>query len=113
MEIVANVFVVLHLVGFASLFGGFMTQLSAKERRVNPAMLHGALTQLVTGVVLVGLLYARDLPVNNLKIGIKLGVLIAIGVLIFMYLKKKALPAGPFMAIGALTLANVVVAVFV
>lgn len=113
MEIVANVLVVLHLLGFASLFGGFVVQATETERRVNPAMVRGAVAQLVTGVALVGLLYARDLPVNNLKIGIKVGVLLAIGVLVFVYLKKKTIPAGPYFAIGGLTAVNVVIAVFV
>lgn len=113
MEILADVFLVLHFVGLASLLGGVLTQLTSRERVVNMAMVHGALTQLVTGVVLVGLLYARDLPVDNAKIGTKLAVLVVIGVLVFGFRRRKPLPNLVFAGIGLLTLANVVIAVFV
>ena len=56
MEFLYNLIVVLHFVGLASLLGGFIVQMKSPDKGVNPAMLHGALTQLVTGVVLVGLL---------------------------------------------------------
>ena len=55
MEFLYNLIVVLHFVGLASLLGGFIVQMSSAEKGVNPAMLHGALTQLVTGVLMVGL----------------------------------------------------------
>ena len=35
--------------------GGFFVQMKSKIKVVNPAMFHGALTQLVTGIALVGL----------------------------------------------------------
>lgn len=113
MEILADVFLVLHFVGLASLLGGFLTQMSQSERRVNAAMIHGALTQLVTGLVLIGLLYARDLPVDNMKIGIKFVVLVVIGVLVFGFRRRVPLPTWAYAGIGALTLANIVIAVFV
>lgn len=56
MDVVTKVFVGLHIIGIASLLGGFLTQLkpmSAGAARFVPAMLHGALTMLVTGVILV------------------------------------------------------------
>ena len=58
MDVLINVFVGLHIIGIASLLGGFLTQMkamSAGTARFVPAMLHGALTMLVTGVALVGL----------------------------------------------------------
>ena len=53
----------LHIIGIASLLGGFLTQMKAMgagTARFVPAMLHGALTMLVTGIVLVGLNQADD-----------------------------------------------------
>ena len=47
MGFVYDLLLVLHFIGLASLLGGLMVQLSARGGRVvNPAMLHGALTQL-------------------------------------------------------------------
>ncbi len=48
MDFVRNTLLVLHFIGLASLLGGFMVQIAATPRVVNNAMLHGALTQLVT-----------------------------------------------------------------
>jgi len=56
MQIVYDLLVILHFIGLASLLGGFLVQMSSAEKGVNPAMLHGALTQLVTGLLMVGLI---------------------------------------------------------
>ncbi len=112
MDIVYTVFVFLHLIGFAALFGGAFTQLKGPKRVVNPAMLHGALTQLVTGVVLLGLQEMGDDPVNHMKLGIKFLVLVVIMVLVLLNRKKVSVPDGAFWGIFVLTLANVAIAVF-
>jgi hypothetical protein len=49
MSFLHDVLALLHLVGFAALFCGFFTQLRAAQPVITMAMLHGALTQLVTG----------------------------------------------------------------
>ncbi len=49
-----------------------------------PAMLHGALTMLVTGVALVGLREAQGADLNHVKIGIKLAVLVVILALVYV-----------------------------
>ena len=85
----------------------------APVRLVNAAMVHGALTQLVTGLLLVGLAEMGDGQVNHLKVGIKLAVLVVIAVLVFTNRRKEALPDGQFWAILGLTLANTAVAVLV
>jgi cytochrome bd-type quinol oxidase subunit 2 len=115
MDFVHHLLTFLHLVGFAALFGGFFTQLKTKTPVVNAAMLHGALTQLVTGVLLVGLasgIKDDDFTVNNAKVGVKLVVLLVITGLIFAYRKKPALTRGTFFAIGGLTVLNAGIAVF-
>ncbi len=81
MDVLYNVFVLLHFVGFAALFGGAFTQLKGPKRVVNAAMFHGALTQVVTGIVLLGLQEMGDGPVNHMKLGIKFLVLVVIMVL--------------------------------
>lgn len=111
-DITYNIFVLLHFVGFAALFGGAFTQVKGPKRIVNPAMFHGALTQLVTGIVLVVMGEFSDYDVNHMKIGIKLLVLIVIMVLVLMNRKKTNVPNGTFWAIFGLTLANAAIAVF-
>jgi len=112
VEIVKDLLLVLHFVGLASLLGGFLVQMKPKEKVVNAAMLHGALTQLVTGVALVGVDQAIGDPVNNVKIGIKLVVLLVITALVFRFRGREHAPTGVWGAIGGLTLVNIVIAVF-
>lgn len=111
MEIVQNILVLFHLVGFAALFGGFFVQLKAAEPEVNAAMLHGAWTQLVTGLLLVGLAEMGEAPVNHIKVGIKLVVLVLILILVVKNRKFESIPKGLWAIIGTLTLANAAVAV--
>lgn len=114
MSILLNVFLLLHFVGFAALFGGAFVQLKGPKRIINPAMWHGALTMIITGLLLVSTLEMfTDATLNHMKIGIKLAVLIAIFVLVIMNKKKDAVPNGQFWAIAALTLLNAGIAVFV
>ncbi|MCP3818858.1 hypothetical protein NLX86_12285 [Streptomyces sp. A3M-1-3] len=114
MDVLINVFVGLHIIGIASLLGGFLTQMkamSAGTARFNPAMLHGALTMLVTGVALVGLNQADDQSVNNLKVGIKLAVLIVILGLVYVKRDEETVEKAFFGAVGGLTIANIFIAV--
>ncbi|MBX9247022.1 hypothetical protein ICW40_19715 [Actinotalea ferrariae] len=113
MEIVRDVFLVLHFVGLASLLGGFLVQMKPRTKRVEAAMFHGALTQLVTGVALVGMAYAlgNGDDVDNAKIGVKLLVLLVITGLVVAGRRKESVSTGVWGAIGALTLVNIVIAV--
>jgi hypothetical protein len=113
MDVLINVFVALHIIGIAALLGGFLSQTSAMrsgEAAMTPGMLHGALTMLVTGVALVGLNQADDQEVNNLKIGIKLAILVVI--LALVYVKRDEKPVAPPVlgAVGLLTTANIFIA---
>jgi FtsH-binding integral membrane protein len=112
MDLLHSLLVLLHLVGFAALFGGAFVQLKASPRVVNTAMLHGAYTQVVTGLLLVGLAEMGDGPVNHAKIAVKTLVLVAILVLILTNRRREAVPNGAFWGIFGLTLANAAVAVF-
>ncbi|MFG2499888.1 hypothetical protein ACGFSB_16940 [Streptomyces sp. NPDC048441] len=114
MDVLTHVFVGLHIIGIASLLGGFLTQMKQMGQgtaRFNPAMLHGALTMLVTGVILVGLNQADDNPVNNIKIGIKMAVLIVILGLVYVKRDEEKIDKGMFGAVGLLTTANIFIAV--
>jgi hypothetical protein len=110
--------VVLHFIGLASLLGGFIVQMKSADKGVNAAMLHGALTQLVTGVLMVGLVESKVVPgedpadLSMSKIGVKLAVVIVITILAIIGRRKQPPQVALWATIGALTLANVVIAVF-
>ncbi|MGA4966783.1 hypothetical protein ACPCTK_06035 [Streptomyces pseudogriseolus] len=114
MDVLIHIFVGLHIIGIASLLGGFLTQMKAMgagTARFLPAMLHGALTMLVTGVVLVGLNQAQDYSVDNIKIGVKLALLIVILGLVYVKRDEEKVDKGVFGLVGLLTVANVFIAV--
>jgi Flp pilus assembly protein protease CpaA len=115
MAFIYDVLVVLHFLGLASLIGGFLVQIKTTPRVINNAMLHGALTQLVTGVLLVGLRYsdsAQWAKPDNAKISVKLVVLLIILGLILANRKKDQITNAVWGLIGGLSILNVVVAVF-
>lgn len=112
MDILEDVLLFLHFLGLASLFGGLFVQIRSEPRVINNAVLHGILTQLITGLALVGVLEAGDHDVNNAKIGVKLVVALVIGVLAVANRRKPAITNAVFMAMLALTTLNIAVAVF-
>lgn len=124
MELVAdltrNTLVVLHIVGLASLFGGFLTQMKAmaqKAAKVVPAMVHGAWTALVTGILLVGVAEWRialgaGFDVDHTKIAVKSIIAAVVVTLVMLNRKKDSVATPVFGSIGALTLTNIVLAVF-
>ena len=84
----------------------------AGKGTVLPIMWRGALTQIVTGVLLVATIEIGDLSdLNNVKIAVKLAIAVVITVLVFVYRRKDPAPSWVLWLIGGLTLANVVIAV--
>ncbi len=118
MQILRDVLLILHIIGFAGIIGGVMSQMpKVKEgaAKINGAILHSSWLMLVTGLGLVGTLYARDFQPNNMKIGIKTLILVAILVLAIVgkVRGKKGQPvsAGIIGSIGGLAVVNVILAV--
>ena len=118
MDFVYSLILILHFIGLASVVGGFLVQMRSPQKGVNPAMLHGALTQLVTGLLLVGLPeMGVALPYegweswDHAKIAVKLVITIVITVLAFVGRRKPLPQTGLWGAIGALSIANIVIAV--
>lgn len=116
MELVYDLVLVLHFFGLASLLGGLLVQMSARDGRVvNMAMLHGALTQVVTGLAMVGMAEAissLDKDIDHAKIGVKLLVALVITVLCWINRRRPSIADGMFFALLGLTTVNVVIAVF-
>ena len=111
MQLAYQILVLVHLIGFAALFGGFLVQLRSKEPEVNAAMLHGSLTLLISGLALVTLLEIGPDPVNHVKIAIKLIITAMIVLLVVKNRKFASIPRGLWGLIGGLTIANAAVAV--
>lgn len=120
LDIVRYSLIVLHFVGFASLFGGFITQtraMAAGTAKIVPAMVHGAWTVFIAGLALVGLAEYRiamgaTFEIDHMKIGVKSLVAIVVLLLVMLNRKKDSVKAPVFGAVGGLTLLNVILAVF-
>ena len=113
MDIVYTLLVVLHVVGIVAIAFGFFKELAKKTYGVNVAMLHGASTQLLTGVLMVGLresgVVADDEALDMSKIAIKLIIAIAI-IAMYSIGKRKSEQTLYWALIGALTVTNIVIA---
>jgi len=57
MSVAIAIFVALHLLGMAAIIGTFFVQMRAKTGFATPTLLAGAITQLVSGIVLIGLVH--------------------------------------------------------
>ena len=115
MEILKNVVLALHILGVVALLGGVLFQIrdmKAGTARVLPAMLHGAWTMLLTGLILVGMQYplGRGDDLDNTKVAFKLVILVAIIVIALINRKREKLATWVLPVLGALTVANVVIA---
>lgn len=111
VDTVYGIVVVLHLLGMAGVVGGWLA--TVRSPRIVPAMLHGSLTALVTGLLLVGLTYALGdgEDVDNAKITVKLAVALAIVVLVWVNRRRENVPGTLVSLIGGLGVLNVAVAV--
>ena len=116
MTVAQNILLILHFIGLASLLGGVIVQIRTSPRVVNRAVMDGALLQLITGILLVGVIEMQkgtegaDIP-NNSVIGIKLVVLLIITGLAFVNRSKEQISTAVWAAIGLLTLFKIVIAV--
>jgi hypothetical protein len=100
-----------HLIGFALLLGGAITQYVSGPLRINPAMLWGATVQVLTGLGLSAPLREGNEPAPA-KLATKLLIGLAIFVMVFFSRKRPVVNRGHFLAIIVLTLVNAAVAVF-
>jgi hypothetical protein len=112
MEIVTDLLVFIHMLGMGALFGGAFVQIKGPERVVNNAMLHGVLTQVVSGLLIVGILESGPDPVNHAKIAVKFALAVIIAVLVVVNRKKPVLPNGLYFGLVGLTVVTIGVAVF-
>lgn len=113
MEPLRLILLYAHLIGFALLLGGSVTQYVSGKLRINPAMLWGSVIQVVTGLALSAPLRGGE---ENEPPGAKLAVKGVIGLAIFAMAffsrKRDEVNRGHFLALVGLTLVNAAVAVF-
>jgi hypothetical protein len=112
VDVVEKALLFVHLVGMAALLGGGLVQVRLATRRVSRAMVDGALTQVVSGLLLVGVLEGRDEDFDHAKIGVKFAIGLVVAVLVWINRRKPEIPGGLFAGVVALTLCNVAIAVF-
>ena len=123
MDVLHSVILVGHFVGLAAVVGPFLMQARWKGQYSFSVVLGGAITQLVTGLLLVGLAEMGgddEEPLNYAKIGVKLTIAVIIFVAALLgYLKQRKSEGGggrellPFFhAAGGLALVNIALAVF-
>ena len=113
MDLARLILLLVHLLGFAALFGGLVVQAREPHKVVNGAMRDGAGTAFLAGLLLVGVLEAGDTAVDQVKIGVKFGVGLVILVLVMANLRKPRIPDGLYWSLLFLTLADVGVALAV
>ena len=113
MNAIRLVLLYIHLIGFALLLGGAVTQYLSRTIRINAAMVWGAGIQVVSGLALAAPLRGGgDNEPDPVKLVVKGVVGIMIFVMVFFSRKREHVNTGHFMAIVGLTLANAAVAVF-
>ncbi|MBB6172592.1 hypothetical protein HNR23_002652 [Nocardiopsis mwathae] len=110
MDIVYSALVFLHLLGMAGIISGFLMQLITGNAKSPKVILHSALLQLLTGLLLVGLAEMGGGGVDHMKVGVKLVVAFAVAIVGTVNLRKPATNLA--VAAGVLAILNVAVAVF-
>jgi hypothetical protein len=114
LDLVRHIILAAHFLGLAAIVGAFFVQMRAKDGFATGVVLTGAITQVVTGLALVGVRQASDLEVDNVKIAVKLGIAVVVLVAaIVAHVQRrrggKVKPA--FHTAGGLAIVNVLVAV--
>jgi hypothetical protein len=111
MDTLYDILLVLHLLGWAVVLGGAVVSLRTPV--IPRGMLHGVLTALVTGVLMVGLASsgaAADEP-DTIKIAVKLLIALAVTALVVLGGRRERVTTGYLGAIAGLTAVNVAIAV--
>jgi hypothetical protein len=114
MELADKIVLLLHLIGFAALFGGILSQARVREPEVNAAMLHGSYTMLVTGLALAVFAWTGDDPgeqADVAKLVTKLVISAIITFLVIINRRFTSIPKGLWGLLGLLTMGNAALAV--
>ena len=112
MNIVFDIMVFLHIVGAAMIVGIWIGNM--KKPTVHPRQFDGAALQLLTGIVMMGLIPALDRDANYVKLGVKIVIALVVAVLAFIgsrkFKKGEPVSKGLAHSVGGLALLNVAIA---
>jgi hypothetical protein len=116
MDLFYSALVVLHVVGIVAIGYGFFKELAKKTFGVNVAMLHGASTQFLTGILMVGIHESGAIDIQGAldmnKITLKLIISIAV-IAAYSIGKRKSGTKLYWALVGGLTTANIIIAVVI
>lgn len=112
MDVLRQILLVIHIIGFAALLGGLLVQARSPEKSVNAMMRDGVGTAFLAGLLLVGVLEADDADVNHAKVAVKGVIGLVLLVLIMANTRKPSISKGLWALLLLLTVANICVAVF-
>lgn len=112
MDLLYKIVLVLHLLGWAMVLGGAI--LGMRPARLPAGTLHGVLTALVTGIIMVGLGSAgiAGPEPNNTKIGVKLVITLVVTAMVIVAGRRaESTSRGMLGGIAGLTVLNIALAV--
>jgi chromate transport protein ChrA len=116
---VNDIALLIHILAVLAIMVLLFLQVHKSPRRIHPGVFHSALTALVAGLVMVGIRTplhnqnADKWPIlNNAWVGTKLLILLVILVLVYRNYKKPEVKNSIWVALVALTSANILVAIF-
>jgi hypothetical protein len=115
VELLRNVVVLLHIIGFAVTFGAWAAEAAAKRFRTSRVMDYGILISLLTGLALSAP-WPAGIELNYPKIAVKLVILVALGGLLGMGNARQRRTGDPvprplFIAVGLLAFVAAAIAV--
>lgn len=109
METLRLIVLLIHLIGFAVLFGAWAVEAFGGKRQITKMMDYGLAIAGLAGLALAAP-WGLDHDLNYVKIGVKLAVLVIIGALVGIgcgrQKRGKVVPAAMFWLIGILTVTN-------
>ncbi|MCS0499756.1 hypothetical protein [Protaetiibacter mangrovi] len=115
MDILHSILFTAHMLGLAAVIGTFFVQMRKDDGFAVGVILAGAITQVVSGVGLVGVAQAGDHDLNMIKITVKLVIALVVlvaAILAFVAQRRGGRVKPWFHTAGGLAIVNVVVAVF-
>jgi hypothetical protein len=110
MKVAQVVLIVLHLLGVLALLVGLLVQVRQAEKRVTGPMRDGIGTTFLAGLLLVGVLEARDQDFDHVTVAVMFAIGLVILVLVMANVRKPSIPTWLYWLILALTVANIGVA---
>ena len=110
MKVAQVVLVVLHLLGVVALLVGLLVQVRHPEKRVTGPMRDGIGTTFVAGLLLVGVLEARDQDFDHTTVALMFAIGLVVLVLVMANLRKPSIPAWLYWLILVLAVVDIGVA---